>query len=214
MNRLWEKGDDLGVGLRRRFNVPDWLEMGSLRGSSKRSGGSIRGRPVALCRGEDGDVGMGLLLYEDIWHLGGRRKLVGTGVGLVVEIGAVCGGGLGGDWDRGRSLWPPVVGTRRVVGRVEVGGSRGKGEGRQVGQFEGSLFCAEGPVYGMRRRLFTVISVLRVVCCGGIVGSRRGRVAHLRATDDKALGQFLFHLHLHFLFPFPRQWPCLPVFAG
>ena len=77
------------------------------------------------------------------------------------------------------------MGTRRVVGRVEVGGSRGEGEGRQVGQFEGSLFCTEGPVYGMGGHLFTVISILRVVCCRGI-GSRRGRVAHLRTTDDKA----------------------------
>jgi hypothetical protein len=41
-------------------------------------------------------------------------------------------------------------GARRVVGRVEVRGSRGEGEGRQVGQFEGSLFCAEGPVYGRK----------------------------------------------------------------
>ena len=72
-----------------------------------------------------------------------------------------------------------------MIGRVEVGGSRGEGEGRQVGQFEGSLFCTEGPVYGMGGHLFTVISILRVVCCRGI-GSRRGRVAHLRTTDDKA----------------------------
>ena len=77
------------------------------------------------------------------------------------------------------------MGTRRVVGRIEVGGSGGEGEGRQVGQFEGPLFCTEGPVYGMEGHLFTVISILRVVCCGGI-SSRRGRVAHLRATDDKA----------------------------
>jgi hypothetical protein len=133
---------------------------------------------------------MRLLLYKDIWHLSGRRKLVGTGVGLDVVIGAVCGGGLGGDWNRRGSLWSPVMGTRRVVGRVEVRGSRGEGEGRQVGQFEGSLFCAEGPVYGygMRGKLFKVVSILRFVCYGGIVGSRRGRVAHLRATDDKALG--------------------------
>ncbi len=76
-----------------------------------------------------------------------------------------------------------------MIGRVEVGGSRGKGEGRQVGQFERSLFCTEGPVNGMRGKLFTVISILRVVCRGGILSSRRGRVAHLRAsaTDDKAL---------------------------
>lgn len=41
-------------------------------------------------------------------------------------------------------------------------------------------------MYGMEGHLFTVISILWVVCCGGI-SSRRGRVAHLRATDDKAL---------------------------
>jgi hypothetical protein len=145
---------------------------------------------VTLGGGKDGDVGAGGLLYQDIWHLSGGRKLGGTGVGVggVDVIGTVCGGGLGGNRDGRRGLGSPVVGTRRVVGRVEVGGSRGEGEGRQVGQFEGSLFCTEGPVHGYGMEgLFTVISILRVVCCGGI-GSRRGRVPHLRATDDKAKG--------------------------
>jgi hypothetical protein len=41
-------------------------------------------------------------------------------------------------------------------------------------------------VYGMRGGLFTVISILRDVCYGRIVGSGRGRVTHLRTTDDKA----------------------------
>jgi len=63
-------------------------------------------------------------------------------------------------------------------------------------------------VYGRRGRLFTVISILRVVCCGRIVGSRRGRVAHLRATDDKALGHPI-SFFLALLAHFPRQWPCL-----
>ncbi len=48
---------------------------------------------MALCRGKDGD-GMRLLLNKDIWHLSGRGKLGGTGMGWVVEIGAVGGGGL------------------------------------------------------------------------------------------------------------------------
>ena len=41
-------------------------------------------------------------------------------------------------------------------------------------------------MYGMRGGLFTVISILRGVCYGRIVSSGRGRVAHLRTTDDKA----------------------------
>jgi hypothetical protein len=97
---------------------------------------------------------------------------------------------------------------RRVVGRIKVRRGRGESKGRQVGQFEGFLFCTEGSVYGMRGRLFTVISILRVVVCyGRIVRSRGGRVAHLVATDEKALGPFTLSIPL-----FPRQWrlPCLP----
>jgi hypothetical protein len=112
---------------------------------------------------------------------------------------------LGGDGDGGRRLRPPVVGTRRVVGRVKVRRGRGERKGRQVGQLERFLFCTEGSVYGMRGGLFTVISILRGVCYGRIVSSGRGRVAHLRTTDDKAgvsvsipLGQW------------PLFGPCLP----
>jgi len=93
---------------------------------------------------------------------------------------------LGGDGDRGRGLGSPVVGTRRVIGRVKVGRGRGERKGRQVGQFERFLFSTEGSVDGMRGGFFTVISILRGVCYGRIVSSGRGRVAHLRATDDKA----------------------------
>ena len=92
---------------------------------------------------------------------------------------------MGGDGDGGRGLRSPVVGTRRMVGRVKVGRGRGERKGRQVGQFEGFLFSAKGSMHGMRGGLFTVISILRGVCYGRIV-SRRGRVAHLRATDDEA----------------------------
>lgn len=42
-NHLGEEGDDLSVGLGRGFNVPDWLEMGGLRGASKRFSGGIWG---------------------------------------------------------------------------------------------------------------------------------------------------------------------------
>jgi hypothetical protein len=128
---------------------------------------------------------MGLLLDEDIWHLGGWRE-IGTGIWLVMMIEAVGGRGLRGDGDGGRWLRPPVVGMRGVIGRVKVGRGRGERKGRQVGQFERFLFSAEGSVYGMRGGLFTVISILRGVCYGRIVSSGRGRVAHLRVTDDKA----------------------------
>lgn len=47
---------------------------------------------MTLGGGKDGNVGVGRLLYEDIWHLSGGRKLGGTGVGGVGVIGAVCGG--------------------------------------------------------------------------------------------------------------------------
>jgi hypothetical protein len=102
-------------------------------------------------------------------------------------IEAVGGSGLGGDGDGGRGLRSPVVGMGRVIGRaINVGRGRGERKGRQVGQFERFLFSAEGSVYGMRGGLFTVISILRGVCYGRIVSSGRGRVAHLRVTDDKA----------------------------
>jgi hypothetical protein len=101
-------------------------------------------------------------------------------------IEAVGGRGLGGDGDGRRGLRSPVVGMRGVIGRVKVGRGRGERKGRQVGQFERFLFSAEGSVYGMRGGLFTVISILRGVCYGRIVSSGRGRVAHLRVTDDKA----------------------------
>ena len=55
-------------------------------------------------------------------------------------------------------------------------------------------------MYG-RGRLFTVISILRVVVCyGRIVRSRGGRVAHLVATDEKALGTTIN-------FVCPSVWP-------
>src|SRR6266852_2318995 len=101
-------------------------------------------------------------------------------------IEAVGGRTLRGNGDGGRWLGSPVVGTRGVIGRVKVGRGRGERKGRQVGQFEGFLFSAKGSVHGMRGGLFTVISILRGVCYGRIVSSRRGRVAHLRVTDDKA----------------------------
>ena len=128
------------------------------------------------------------MLNEDIWHLGGGRE-IGTGIGLVMVIDAVCGNRLRGDRNRGGRLCPPVVGrTRRVIGRVRVRGGRGERKVRQVGQLEGFLFCTEGSVYVMGGRLFTVISILRDVCYGRIVRSSGGRVAHLRVTDEKALG--------------------------
>lgn len=102
-------------------------------------------------------------------------------------IEAVGGTRLRGNRDGGRGLRSPVVGMRGVIGRViNVGRGRGERKGRQVGQFERFLFSTEGSVYGMRGGLFTVISILRGVCYGRIVSSGRGRVAHLRVTDDKA----------------------------
>lgn len=115
-------------------------------------------------------------------------------------IEAVGGSTLGGDGDGGRGLRPPVVGMRRVIGRVKVGRGRGERKGRQVGQFERFLFSAEGSVNGMRGGLFTVISILRGVCYGSIVSSGRGRVAHLRVTDDKPGSRLAL---------FPRQPSCL-----
>lgn len=145
------------------------------------------------------------MLDEDIRHLGGGGE-IGTGIGLVM-IDAVGTNRLRGDGNRGRRLWPPVVGTRGVIRRVKVRGGRGKRKGRQVGQFEGFLFCTEGPMYVVRGRFFTAISILVVVCYGRIVRSRGGRVAHLLATDEKALGTLTLSIPL-----FPRQWrlPCLP----
>lgn len=115
-------------------------------------------------------------------------------------IEAVGGSALGGDRDWGRGLRSPVVGMRRVIGRVKVGRGRGERKGRQVGQFERFLFSAEGSVNGMRGGLFTVISILRGVCYGRIVSSGRGRVAHLRVTDDKPGSRLPL---------FPRQLSCL-----
>jgi hypothetical protein len=70
-----------------------------------------------------------------------------------------------------------------MIRRVKVRGGRGERKGRQVGQLEGFLFSAEGPVYGrMGGRFFTVISILRNIVCygyGRIVRYRGGRVAHL-----------------------------------
>jgi hypothetical protein len=103
----------------------------------------------------------------------------------MMMIEAVGRRALGRDGDGGRWLWPPVVGTRRVIRRVKVRRGRGERKGRQVGQLERFLFSTEGSVYGMRGGLFTVISILRGVCYGMVV-SGRGRVAHLRTTDDKA----------------------------
>jgi len=114
-------------------------------------------------------------------------------------IDAVGGRTLRGDGDGGRRLRSPVVGTRGVVGRVKVGRGRGERKGRQVGQFERFLFSAEGSVYGMRGGLFTVISILRGVRYGRIVSSGRGRVAHLRVTDEKAAPNYQFSSL------FPRQ---------
>jgi hypothetical protein len=146
---------------------------------------------------------MGLMLDEDIWHLGGGGE-IGTVIGLVM-IDAVSGNGnrlrLRGDRNRGGRLWPPVVGMRRMIRRVKVRGGRGNRKGRQVGQFEGFLFCTEGSVDGMGGRSFTVISILRgYVCCygyGRIVRSRGGRVAHPSSSNRrKGFGQspyqFLF----------------------
>ena len=121
-------------------------------------------------------------------------------------IEAVGGRTLGGDGDGGRWLWSPVVRTRGVIGRVKVRRGRGERKGRQVGQFEGFLFSAKGSVYGMRGGLFTVISILRGVCYGRIVSSGRGRVAHLRVTDDKAAPPNQFSL----LF-FPAPTLCLAL---
>ena len=88
---------------------------------------------------------------------------------MVMVIDAVGGKGLGGDRNRGRRLRPPVVGTGRMIRRVKVRGGRGERKGRQVGQLEGFLFCAEGPVYGrMGGRFFAGISILR-----GVVWYRR-----------------------------------------
>lgn len=119
-------------------------------------------------------------------------------------IEAVGGGGLRGDGDGGRWLRSPVGGMRRVIGRINVGRGRGERKGRQVGQFERFLFSAERSVHGMRGGLFTVISILRGVCYGRIVSSGRGRVAHLRVTDDKA---GLVSRPINSLFP--RQPSCL-----
>jgi hypothetical protein len=115
-------------------------------------------------------------------------------------IEAVGGRGLGGDGDGRRGLRSPVVGMRGVIGRVKVGRGRGERKGRQVGQFERFLFSAEGSVNGMRGGLFTVISILRGVCYGRIVSSGRGRVTHLRVTDDKPGSRLPL---------FPRQLSCL-----
>jgi hypothetical protein len=75
-----------------------------------------------------------------------------------------------------------------MIGRIKVGRGRGERKGSQVGQLERFLFCTEGSVYGMGGRLFTVIPVLRIVCYGRIVGSRRGRVAHVRTAGTTDLG--------------------------
>jgi hypothetical protein len=147
-------------------------------------------------------MSMGLLLNEDIWHLGGRRE-IGTGIWLIEAVG---GRGLGGDGDGGRWLWSPIVGTRRVIGRIEVRRGRGERKGRQVGQLERFLFSTEGSVYGMRGGLFTVISILRGVCYGRIVGSGRGRVTHLRTTDDKAKAG-VHRVNSSFPAPIALVWP-------
>jgi hypothetical protein len=96
-----------------------------------------------------------------------------------------------------------------VIGRVKVRRGRGERKGRQVGQFERFLFSAKGSVHGMRGGLFTVISILRGVCYGRIVSSGRGRVAHLRVTDDKAAPPVSISL----LF-FPRQLVVWLLFAS
>ena len=96
-----------------------------------------------------------------------------------------------------------------MIGRVKVRRGRGERKGRQVGQFERFLFSAKGSVHGMRGGLFTVISILRGVCYGRIVSSGRGRVAHLRVTDDKAAPPVSISL----LF-FPRQLVVWLLFAS
>jgi hypothetical protein len=113
---------------------------------------------------------------------------------------------LRGDGDGGRWLRSPVVRTRGVIGRVKVRRGRGERKGRQVGQFERFLFSAKGSVHGMRGGLFTVISILRGVCYGRIVSSGRGRVAHLRVTDDKGCSS---RINFPSLFPAPTR--CLAI---
>jgi len=125
---------------------------------------------------------------------------------IIVAVGGRC---LRGDGDGGRWLRSPVVRTRGVIGRVKVRRGRGERKGRQVGQFERFLFSAKGSVHGMRGGLFTVISILRGVCYGRIVSSGRGRVAHLRVTDDKAAPPVSISL----LF-FPRQLVVWLLFAS
>jgi len=150
------------------------------------------------------------MLNEDIWHLGGGGE-IGTGIGLVMVIDAVGGNGNGlrGDRNRRGRLWPPVVGTRRMVWRVKVRGGRGNRDrkGRQVGQFEGFLFCTEGSVNGMGGRFFTVISILRGYVCrygyGRIVRSRGGRVTHASSSNRPTKRLWAITLSIPL---FPRQW--------
>jgi len=213
-NHLGEEGYDLGFGFMSWLYISDRLEMGGLGRSCKGPSGSTWRRGVAFSGWKDLDMSMRLVLNEDIWHLGGGRE-IGTGVRLVMIIDAVGGNRLGGNRDGGRRLRPPVVGTRRMIGRIKVGGGRGERKGRQVGQLEGFLFSAEGPMYGIRGRLFTVISILRDVCCyGRIVSSGRGRVAHL-STNRRQGFRRLSCLPINSSFPAPMAAtvPCLPLFS-
>lgn len=69
------------------MGVPSWLYisdrlemvMGGLGRASKGPGRSVWRCRVALCGWKDRDRGMGLMLNEDIWHLGCRRE-VGAGI--------------------------------------------------------------------------------------------------------------------------------------